>query len=111
LVVLPSSLMCPGTLPDQERKIHLTHLFRFVGPPLSYVGLLFEQLPRQSTKFRIVPSILQNAVSHSWERGRDRAANSAIHIIITIRQLSLDPRTKVYVARRIASGTSRLVAT
>ncbi|WP_146132418.1 glutaminase, partial [Marivita geojedonensis] len=31
---LPSSLLRPGTLPDQERKIHLTHLFRFLRPPL-----------------------------------------------------------------------------
>lgn len=33
-VVLPSSLLRPGTLPDQERKIHLTHLLRFLRPPL-----------------------------------------------------------------------------
>jgi len=25
----------PATLPDQERKIHLTHLFRFTQPPLT----------------------------------------------------------------------------
>ncbi|QUJ78094.1 hypothetical protein KDD17_10285 [Sulfitobacter albidus] len=38
LVVLPSSLFHPGTLPDQERKIHLAQLFRFLGPPLQLCG-------------------------------------------------------------------------
>ena len=33
-LVLPSSLLRPGTLPDQERDNHLTQLFRFVRPPL-----------------------------------------------------------------------------
>ena len=33
-VVLLSSLLRPCTLPDQERKTHLTQLFRFLGPPL-----------------------------------------------------------------------------
>jgi hypothetical protein len=37
-VVLPSLLLRPGTLPDQERKIHLTQLFRFLGPPLPTIG-------------------------------------------------------------------------
>ncbi|MEO0566490.1 MAG: hypothetical protein AAF066_02075 [Pseudomonadota bacterium] len=35
---MPSSLLRPGTLPDQERKIHLTQLFRFLRPPLSAGG-------------------------------------------------------------------------
>lgn len=42
--VVPSGSSChlhsfvPATLPDQERKIHLTQLFRFLGPPLSWAG-------------------------------------------------------------------------
>jgi len=37
-VVLPSSLLRPGTLPDEERKIHLTQLFKIVGQPLYVLG-------------------------------------------------------------------------
>jgi len=42
-------------------------------------------------------------------RGGDRAANSAIHII-AIGRLRLDPRTQAYVAKRIAAGNSKLEA-
>ena len=42
-------------------------------------------------------------------RGGDRAANSALHII-AIGRLRTDPRTKAYVAKRIADGHSKLEA-
>jgi hypothetical protein len=42
-VVLPCSLLRPGTLPDQERKFHLTHLFRFLGRPL-YIAKYWDGL-------------------------------------------------------------------
>ena len=45
LVVLSSSLLRPGTLPDQKRKIHLTHLFSFPRPPLCWSGLQRLHLP------------------------------------------------------------------
>ena len=41
------------------------------------------------------------------DRGGDRAANSAIHII-AIGRLRLDPRSQGYVAKRIAAGHSKL---
>lgn len=40
-------------------------------------------------------------------RGGDRAANSAIHII-AIGRLRLGPDTQAYVAKRIAAGNSKL---
>lgn len=46
---------------------------------------------------------------HRLNRGGDRTANSAIHII-AIGRLRLDQRTQDYVACRIASGTSKLEA-
>lgn len=49
------------------------------------------------------------AVRLVQERGGDRAANSAIHII-AIGRLRLDPRTRAYVAKRIAAGNSKLEA-
>lgn len=48
-------------------------------------------------------------VRHRLNRGGDRAANSAIHII-AIGRLRLDARTQDYVARRIAAGKSKLEA-
>ena len=44
---------------------------------------------------------------HRLNRGGDRAANSALHII-AIGRLRTDARTKVYVAKRIAEGNSKL---
>jgi len=46
-------------------------------------------------------------VRHRLNRGGDRAANSALHII-AIGRLRTDARTKVYVAKRIAEGHSKL---
>ena len=46
---------------------------------------------------------------HSLNRGGDRAANSAIHII-AIGRLRLDPRSQDYIAKRIAAGHSKLEA-
>jgi transposase len=40
---------------------------------------------------------------------RDRAANSALHII-AIGRLRTDPRTKAYIAKRVAEGHSMLEA-
>lgn len=46
---------------------------------------------------------------HRLNRGGDRAANSALHII-AIGRLRTDPRTKEYVARRVTEGHSKLEA-
>ena len=46
---------------------------------------------------------------HRLNRGGDRAANSALHII-AIGRLRTEPRTKAYVAKRIAEGHSKLEA-
>ena len=46
---------------------------------------------------------------HRLNRDRDRAANSALHII-AIGRLRTDERTKTYVTRRVAEGHSKLEA-
>lgn len=56
-----------------------------------------------------VPASSGKVVRHRLNRGGDRAANSALHII-AIGRLRTDPRTKEYVARRIAEGHSKLEA-
>ncbi|MCI5101153.1 IS110 family transposase [Phaeobacter italicus] len=56
-----------------------------------------------------VPASSGKTVRHRLNRGGDRAANSAIHII-AIGRLRLDPRTQAYVAKRIAAGNSKLEA-
>jgi transposase len=56
-----------------------------------------------------VPASSGKVVRHRLNRGGDRAANSALHII-AIGRLRTDPRTKDYVARRIAEGHSKLEA-
>jgi len=56
-----------------------------------------------------VPASSGKTVRHRLNRGGDRAANSALHII-AIGRLRLDPRTQDYVARRTAAGHSRLEA-
>lgn len=56
-----------------------------------------------------VPASSGKTVRHRLNRGGDRAANSAIHII-AIGRLRLDPRTQTYVAKRIAAGNSKLEA-
>lgn len=56
-----------------------------------------------------VPASSGKTVRHRLNRGGDRAANSALHII-AIGRLRTDERTKAYVARRIAEGHSKLDA-
>jgi transposase len=56
-----------------------------------------------------VPASSGKITRHRINRGGDRAANSALHII-AIGRLRTDPRTKAYVARRIAEGHSKLEA-
>ena len=56
-----------------------------------------------------MPASSGKTVRHRLNRGGDRAANSAIHII-AIGRLRLDPRTQAYVAKRIAAGNSKLEA-
>jgi transposase len=56
-----------------------------------------------------VPASSGKTVRHRLNRGGDRAANSALHII-AIGRLRTGQRTKEYVARRIAQGHSKLDA-
>jgi transposase len=56
-----------------------------------------------------VPASSGKTVRHRLNRGGDRSANSALHII-AIGRLRTDQRTKEFVARRIASGHSKLDA-
>ncbi len=56
-----------------------------------------------------VPASSGKTARHRLNRGGDRAANSALHII-AIGRLRLDPETREYVARRIAEGSSKLEA-
>ena len=56
-----------------------------------------------------VPASSGKTVRHRLNRGGDRAANSALHII-AIGRLRTDQRTKDYIARRIAEGHSKLDA-
>jgi transposase len=56
-----------------------------------------------------VPASSGKTTRHRLNRGGDRAANSALHII-AIGRLRTDPRTKAYLAKRIAEGHSKLEA-
>lgn len=56
-----------------------------------------------------IPASSGKVSRHRLNRGGDRAANSALHII-AIGRLRTDPRTKEYVARRVADGHSKLEA-
>ena len=56
-----------------------------------------------------VPASSGKTTRHRLNRGGDRAANSALHII-AIGRLRTDPKTKTYVAKRIAEGHSKLEA-
>jgi len=56
-----------------------------------------------------VPASSGKTARHRLNRGGDRAANSALHII-AIGRLRTDARTKVYVAKRITEGHSKLEA-
>jgi len=56
-----------------------------------------------------VPASSGKTIRHRLNRGGDRAANSALHII-AIGRLRTDQRTKEFVARRITEGHSKLDA-
>ncbi len=56
-----------------------------------------------------VPASSGKTVRHRLNRGGDRAANSALHII-AIGRLRTDQRTREFVARRVAEGHSKLDA-
>ena len=56
-----------------------------------------------------VPASSGKIIRHRLNRGGDRPANSALHII-AIGRLRTDPKTKTYVAKRVAEGHSKLEA-
>jgi transposase len=56
-----------------------------------------------------VPASSGKTIRHRLNRGGDRAANSALHII-AIGRLRTDAKTKAYVAKRLAEGHSKLDA-
>lgn len=56
-----------------------------------------------------IPASSGKTQRHRLNRGGDRAANSALHII-AVGRLRTDARTKVYVERRVAEGHSKLEA-
>ena len=56
-----------------------------------------------------VPASSGKTIRHRLNRGGDRHANSALHII-AIGRLRTDPKTKIYVAKRVAEGHSKLEA-
>lgn len=56
-----------------------------------------------------VPASSGKTVRHRLNRGGDRAANSALHII-AIGRIRTDPVTKAYVAKRVTEGHSKLDA-
>lgn len=56
-----------------------------------------------------VPASSGKVTRHRLNRGGDRAANSALHVI-AIGRLRTEPRTKAYVARKVAEGHSKLEA-
>jgi len=56
-----------------------------------------------------VPASSGKVTRHRLNRGGDRAANSALHII-AIGRVRTDPRSQAYVARRLSEGHSKLEA-
>src|SRR4029079_18837207 len=56
-----------------------------------------------------VPASSGKVARHRLNRGGDRAANSALHVI-AIGRLRTDPKTKAYGAKRIGEGHSKLEA-
>jgi transposase len=56
-----------------------------------------------------IPASSGKTIRHRLNRGGDRHANSALHIIAIVR-LRTDPNTKAYVAKRVAEGHSKLEA-
>ncbi len=53
-----------------------------------------------------IPASSGKTKRHRLNRGGNRQANSALHMIV-ISRMRLDPRTKAYVARRTAEGLSK----
>jgi len=56
-----------------------------------------------------VPASSGKTQRHRLNRGGDRAANSALHII-AVGRLRLDPKTQAYVKKRLLQGNSKLEA-
>ena len=56
-----------------------------------------------------IPASSGKTIRHRLNRGGDRAANSALHII-AIGRLRSDPKTKAYAAKRVAEGHLKLDA-
>lgn len=56
-----------------------------------------------------VPASSGKVSRHRLNRGGDRAANSALHII-AIGRIRTDPRTREYVAKRLTEGHSKMEA-
>ena len=56
-----------------------------------------------------IPASSGKTQRHRLNRGGDRAANSALHII-AIGRLRLDATTQAYVTRRVTEGHSKLEA-
>src|SRR3954451_25431269 len=56
-----------------------------------------------------IPASSGKVIRHRLNRGGDRAANSALHII-AIGRLRTDARTQAYVAKRIGEGHSKMEA-
>ncbi len=54
-----------------------------------------------------VPASSGKTIRHRLNRGGDRAANSALHMIV-ISRLRMDEKTKAYVAKRTTEGMSKL---
>lgn len=53
-----------------------------------------------------IPASSGKTERHRLNRGGNRHANSALHMIV-ISRMRLDPRTKAYVTRRLAEGRSK----
>ena len=56
-----------------------------------------------------IPASSGKTNRHRLNRGGDRSANSALHMIVIVR-LRFDDRTKKYMKRRISEGMSKLEA-
>lgn len=56
-----------------------------------------------------IPASSGKTTRHRLNRGGDRRANSAIHTIALVR-MSMDPRSKTYIAKKIGEGKTKLEA-
>lgn len=57
-----------------------------------------------------IPASSGKTNRHRLNRGGDRQANKAIHTVALVR-MSMDPRTKAYIAKKTAEGKTKLEAT